>query len=83
MLRKTARLNVHVETRLAGLVRMEAQRRRLSVRAVVEEILTERYGPRPSPQEGEKWFRELRALRREVNATTFNHLDLPPLSRTT
>ena len=70
---KRHRLNVELDTRLFGLARNEAASRRISVRAVIEAALSERYDPEHAKREEMLVLKELRALRNEVRNVDFGN----------
>lgn len=68
---KVHRLNVELDTRLFELAKREAGERRISVRAIIEAALSERYDPEHAKAEDMLVLKELRALRNEVRRVDF------------
>lgn len=61
-----------VQERLLDLAKREAKERRISVRAIVESALAERYDPEQRQRDENLLLKEVRALRREVRQVDFN-----------
>lgn len=70
---KVHRLNVELDTRLFELAKREAAERRISVRAIIEAALSERYDPEHAKTENLLILKELRALRNDVRRVDFGN----------
>lgn len=66
-----ANLHTRIDARLMEVVRREADQRNVSVRAVVEAAVRERYDPVAAQQQDAALLAEVRALRREVGQVNF------------
>ncbi|MBH1823279.1 hypothetical protein I5W16_11895 [Stenotrophomonas maltophilia] len=65
------RLNSRIDKELLDLAKAEAQRRRLTVRSIVEAALRERYSSDVEKQAEWELLTELRTLRRQVDQLDF------------
>lgn len=71
--RDTERLHLQLERRWVKALRREAADRRLTLRAVVEQCIADRYDP-ARKQIGERWVaKELRRVQREVAQVRFSN----------
>lgn len=70
---KRHRLNVELDARLFGLAKHEAAQRRISVRAIIESALSERYDPEHAKREEMLVLKEMRTLRNEVRNVDFGN----------
>ncbi len=66
-----ANLHTRIDARLMEVVRREADQRNVSVRAVVEAAVRERYDPVAARRQDAALLAEVRALRREVGQVNF------------
>ena len=66
-----ANLHTRIDARLMEVVRREADQRNVSVRAVVEAAVRERYDPVAAQRQDAALLAEVRALRREVGQVNF------------
>ena len=66
-----ANLHTRIDARLMEVVRREADQRNVSVRAVVEAAVRERYDPVAALRQDAALLAEVRALRREVGQVNF------------
>jgi len=66
-----ANLHTRIDARLLDIVRREAGQRNVSVRAVVEAAVRERYDPVAAQRQDAALLSEVRALRREVGQVNF------------
>lgn len=66
-----ANLHTRIDARLMEFVRREAEQRNVSVRAVVEAAVRERYDPVAAQRQDAALLAEVRALRREVGQVNF------------
>ena len=73
------RLHMRIDPRLKALVTMEARRRRITERAIVEAALRERYEPEQAKQEDSLLLAEVRGLRRDLGRVEFGHCILVEL----
>lgn len=68
---KVEHLHTRIDARLMEVVRREADQRNVSVRAVVEAAVRERYDPVAAQRQDAALLAEVRALRREVEQVNF------------
>lgn len=68
---RSANLHTRIDARLLEIVRREASQRNVSVRAVVEAAVRERYDPVAAQRQDVALRSEVRALRREVGQVNF------------
>lgn len=68
---RAANLHTRIDARLMEVVRREADQRNVSVRAVVEAAVRERYDPVAAQQQDAALLAEVQALRREVGQVNF------------
>lgn len=68
---RAANLHTRIDARLMEVVRREADQRNVSVRAVVEAAVRERYDPVAAQRQDAALLAEVRALRREVGQVNF------------
>ena len=66
-----ANLHTRIDARLMEVVRREADQRNVSLRAVVEAAVRERYDPVAAQRQEAALLAEVRALRREVGQVNF------------
>lgn len=66
-----ANLHTRIDARLMEVVRREADQRNVSLRAVVEAAVRERYDPVAAQRQDAALLAEVRALRREVGQVNF------------
>ena len=76
-------LHTRIDARLMEVVRREAAQRSVSVRAVVESALRERYDPAVAQRQDAALLAEVRALRREVGQVNFANRVMVELSTLT
>lgn len=65
-----ASLHTRIDARLLEVVRREAEQRNVSIRAIVESAVRERYDPLAVQRQDAALLAEVRALRREVGRCT-------------
>jgi len=68
---RAASLHTRIDARLLEVVRREAEQRNVSIRAVVESAVRERYDPVAAQRQDAALLAEVRALRREVGQVNF------------
>ena len=73
MAEKPTILNTRINKRLLTLAKREAAERRISLRAIVEAALAERYDPEHAKAEELLVLKELRALRNDVRHVDFGN----------
>lgn len=80
---RTKRLHTRIDARLMEIAQREALQRRVSVRAIVEAALSERYEPEHAKGEDALVLKELRTLRNEVRRVDFGNRVLTELTTLT
>lgn len=80
---KSKPLHTRIDARLKDLAQREADQRRISLRAIVESALRERYDPEHARREEFAVLKEVRALRREVRRVEFGNRVMTELTTLT
>lgn len=79
----TPRVNTLLDARLLALAKREAAERRITLRAILEAALSERYDPEHAKHEELLVLKELRSLRNDVRRVDFGNRVLTELSTLT
>ncbi len=80
---RSKRLHTRIDTRLLDIAQREADQRRISLRAIVEAALRERYDPEHAQKQDVAVLKELRTLRNEIRRVDFGNRVMTELTTLT